>query len=66
MTRQLRVFGRQVHTYEVIDGQQRLTTLQVFLAACRDYLRGSDSQGLEREFERLTRNDGVVEEEVER
>lgn len=32
---QIRVFGRQVDTVQVIDGQQRLTTLQLMIAAFR-------------------------------
>ena len=32
-----KVFGRGLARSEVIDGQQRLTTLQVFLAALRDF-----------------------------
>src|SRR5690554_3653287 len=32
----LPTFGRQVQAYDVIDGQQRLTTFQVLLIAFRD------------------------------
>ena len=33
---QIKTFGKQVQAYEVIDGQQRLTTFQLLLAALRD------------------------------
>jgi uncharacterized protein with ParB-like and HNH nuclease domain len=36
---QKRVFGDSVPTHLVIDGQQRLTTFQIFLAAFRDLAR---------------------------
>ena len=34
-----RTYGNEVPAQNVIDGQQRLTTLQVFLAAFRDVAR---------------------------
>lgn len=37
-----KVLGRGLSRSEIIDGQQRLTTLQVFLAALRDFARGRD------------------------
>ena len=33
---QIKTFGKQVQAFEVIDGQQRLTTFQLLLAALRD------------------------------
>lgn len=36
----LETYGHQLTAYDVIDGQQRLTTFQVFLAAFRDALEG--------------------------
>jgi len=52
-----RVIGRGVARSEVIDGQQRLTTLQLFLAALRDYAR-SVGDGVCEDVERLTFNPG--------
>ncbi len=37
VTNQVRTFGRQIAAVEVIDGQQRITTLQILLYALRDY-----------------------------
>lgn len=63
---QIRVFGRQVDTVQVIDGQQRLTTLQLMIAAFRDLVATTDEQRLRDDLQRLTENDGVRESEEER
>jgi len=63
---QIKVYGRQVDTVEVIDGQQRLTTLQIMLAAFRDEVRQTEEKRLADDLERLTENDGVRDAEVER
>ncbi|WP_407542457.1 DUF262 domain-containing HNH endonuclease family protein (plasmid) [Deinococcus radiomollis] len=47
---------RDVRANEVIDGQQRLTTLQLFLAAARDLTREIDPD-LNKAFNKLTDND---------
>lgn len=49
--------GRSIATSDVIDGQQRLTTLQLLLAALRDLSKthGADDKDA-RLFSRLTRN----------
>ncbi len=43
---------------QVIDGQQRLTTLQIFLAALRDFCREQDCVDIAEECERFTFNSG--------
>lgn len=63
---QIKVYGRQVDTVEVIDGQQRLTTLQIMLAAFRDEVKVSEEKRLADDLARLTENDGVRDAEVER
>jgi hypothetical protein len=63
---QIKTFGKQVQAYEVIDGQQRLTTFQLLLAAFRDVANthGSDYG---QEVNKLLFNEGVMETpEVER
>lgn len=67
VVRDIPVFGLHVRSFEVIDGQQRLTTLQLLLAACRDVLKRMPDVGLDQEFVRLTRNEGsVADEDIER
>ena len=63
---QIKVYGRQVDTVEVIDGQQRLTTLQLLLAAFRDVVKGTQETRLHDDLTRLTENSGVRDSEIER
>lgn len=56
--REEKSYGKQVKSMTVIDGQQRLTTLQLILVALRDLVReiGQDERLLKR-LEKLTEND---------
>ncbi|MCW6509693.1 DUF262 domain-containing protein [Lichenifustis flavocetrariae] len=45
---------------QVIDGQQRLTTLQIFLAAFRDFCRSQGCQPLAAECEKFILNTGMM------
>ena len=49
---------RQMPASEIIDGQQRLLTLQVFLAALRDAVSGLGDEYLRIQLGRLTSNPG--------
>lgn len=63
---QIKTFGKQVQAFEVIDGQQRLTTFQLLLAAFRDVAQkfGSDYAS---EIDKHLLNDGVMDDpKVER
>lgn len=63
---QLKTFGKQVQAYEIIDGQQRLTTFQLLLSAIRDVARAHASKYAD-ELQKYLLNDGVMEHaEVER
>ncbi|MBB3873288.1 DUF262 domain-containing protein [Brevundimonas mediterranea] len=63
---QIKTFGKQVQAFEVIDGQQRLTTFQILLAALRDVAAAHGSDYAQ-EINKLLFNDGVMETpEVER
>lgn len=75
---QIQVFGNEVFKKQVIDGQQRLTTLQLFLAALRDHIesatKAASDEGVREQLSdllhsvsSLTRNRGVMARpEVER
>lgn len=52
----LDTWGRAVPARSVIDGQQRMTTLQIVLTALRDVAKAQEVEGVERVFDRLTRN----------
>lgn len=51
-----------VERRQVIDGQQRLTTLQIFLAALRDFCRENECEELAKECEAFTLNKGMMAE----
>lgn len=57
---QVKTFGKQVQAFEVIDGQQRLTTFQLLLAAIRDVACDHGSRYAQ-EVEKYLLNDGVME-----
>lgn len=63
---QVKTFGKQVQAFEVIDGQQRLTTFQLLLAALRDVAVAHSPEYAD-EVTKYIFNDGVMEQpEVER
>lgn len=49
-----------VEKRQVIDGQQRLTTLQIFLAAFRDFCREQECEDLAKECDSFTLNRGMM------
>jgi hypothetical protein len=63
---QLKTYGKQVQSFEIIDGQQRLTTFELLLAALRDVAIANGSRYAD-ELRKYLLNDGVMESpEVER
>lgn len=64
---QRRVYGNAVPVQLVIDGQQRLTTFQIFLSAYRDVCAAEGQQAYAEECARYLQNTGIMEnEKVER
>lgn len=56
---------KSVPARSVIDGQQRMTTLQIVLTALQDAAAAQEVKGVERTFERLTRNNCRTEQTYE-
>lgn len=64
---QRRVYGNAVPVQLVIDGQQRLTTFQIFLSAFRDVCSAQGEKAYSDECARYLQNTGIMEnEKVER
>lgn len=64
---QLKTYGDQALAHVVIDGQQRLTTFQIFLAALRDFAKANDIQKYYEEISSYTYNKGIMQDpEVEK
>lgn len=57
---QIKTFGKQVQAFEVIDGQQRLTTFQLLLTALRD-VAAENASRYANELDKYLLNDGVME-----
>lgn len=56
---QLKTFGKEVQAFEIIDGQQRLTTFQLLLSALRDVAKKNESKYAD-ELQKYLLNDGVM------
>lgn len=59
----LPTYGRQVQAYDVIDGQQRLTTFQILLTAFRDVGKTLDSEFAD-ELNKYITNVGIMEDKT--
>jgi uncharacterized protein with ParB-like and HNH nuclease domain len=57
---QIKTFGKQVQAFEIIDGQQRLTTFQLLISALRDVAARNASK-YAAELQKYLLNDGVME-----
>ncbi len=55
---QMQTFGPAIPAHEVIDGQQRLTTFQLFLAAFRDLSRAFGEEDIATDLQNNTLNGG--------
>jgi uncharacterized protein with ParB-like and HNH nuclease domain len=60
---QRRVYGNAVPVQLVIDGQQRLTTFQIFLTAFRDVCAAEGQMAYSEECGRYLKNTGIMENE---
>lgn len=62
---QLRTSAGKLHARQIIDGQQRLTTLQLALAAARDLALELGQPRYSEAFQRLTNNDIPLSEDLD-
>jgi uncharacterized protein with ParB-like and HNH nuclease domain len=58
---QKQTWAADIDRRQVIDGQQRLTTLQIFLVAFQNYCNANDVLDLGAECQQYTRNSGMLE-----
>ncbi len=58
---QIKVYGHDIAAMDVIDGQQRLTTLQVLLRAFYDFVRVGDQSQMAHKLQRATENSFVTD-----
>ncbi len=56
---QVKTFGKELQAFEIIDGQQRLTTFQLLLAALRD-VAGAHGSSYEAELQKYLLNEGIM------
>jgi hypothetical protein len=63
VTGQRPVFGNRISSWDIIDGQQRLTTLQIILKAFRDVMNVQAGKESKYDFDlkRITVNEGLME-----
>ena len=63
VTGQRPVFGNRISSWDIIDGQQRLTTLQVVLKAFKDVMNAHAGKESKYDFDlkRITVNEGLME-----
>lgn len=57
---QIKTYGKEVQAFEVIDGQQRLTTFQLLLAALRD-VAAANGSSYAAEIQKYLLNEGIME-----
>ena len=64
VTGQRPVFGNRISSWDIIDGQQRLTTLQVVLKAFKDVMNAQAGKESKYDFDlkRITVNEGLMDE----
>lgn len=60
---QIKTYGKQVQAYEVIDGQQRLTTFQILMIALRDIAKKYSPEYQSESAKHLI-NEGVMEDPI--
>ena len=56
---QVKTFGKELQAFEIIDGQQRLTTFQLLLAALRD-VAGAHGSHYQAELQKYLLNEGIM------